>query len=145
MRPTSANGDMTTSGKVSRYLISRRADPVFTVCIGVSAALIRIRREEIEKQAGQPSASIATSPAQQRRIDEERELKHQRSSGQSIPLETKDRSNRSIDEATSGQDRAITIGYIDVIRSYWEKIKWKVDYEWHDRRKEIQRKDGRIV
>ena len=136
---------MTTASKVSRYLISRRADPVFTVCIGVSAALIRIRREEIEKHAGQPSASIATSPAQQRKIDEERELKHQRSSGQSIPLENKDRSTRSIDEATSGQNGAVTIGYLDVISSYWEKIKWKVDYEWNDRRKEIQRKDGRIV
>ncbi|KAK4101476.1 hypothetical protein N658DRAFT_425756 [Parathielavia hyrcaniae] len=31
------------------YIISRVADPIFAVCIGISAAALRIRREEKEK------------------------------------------------------------------------------------------------
>ncbi|BCR83867.1 uncharacterized protein ACHE_11269S [Aspergillus chevalieri] len=32
------------------YLISKAADPIFAVAIGTSAALIRIRRDQQEKQ-----------------------------------------------------------------------------------------------
>ncbi|KAL8906633.1 MAG: hypothetical protein Q9207_001887 [Kuettlingeria erythrocarpa] len=32
-----------------KYIISKRLDPIFAVFVGLSAATIRIRREEIEK------------------------------------------------------------------------------------------------
>ncbi|KAK0508334.1 hypothetical protein JMJ35_009418 [Cladonia borealis] len=43
------------------YLISKTLDPVFALFIGISAAGIRIRREENEKRAGLPTSSMVKS------------------------------------------------------------------------------------
>lgn len=37
---------------MTRYLISRIGDPAFALFIGASAAILRIRREEAEKNRG---------------------------------------------------------------------------------------------
>ena len=137
--------DMAASRPAVKYLLSRYADPVFAISIGVCAALIRIRREEVEKGLGLPSASIVISPAQQRRMDEERERRYHFTPEKSQSLNLNDTPNTSPAARPSNQASDTPFGYIDVIKQAWEMIKWKVDYEWHDRRKESQRKDGRII
>ncbi|KIW99529.1 uncharacterized protein Z518_11268 [Rhinocladiella mackenziei CBS 650.93] len=38
------------------WLISKFVDPVFSVCVGLSAATLRIRRDQIEKYPDQDSS-----------------------------------------------------------------------------------------
>ncbi|KAL6720146.1 hypothetical protein ACLMJK_002067 [Lecanora helva] len=61
---------MATSYPRYTYIISRTLDPLFALVIGISAAGIRIRREENEKRAGLPTTSIV--PPQEDLPKEER-------------------------------------------------------------------------
>ena len=140
----------------ARYIISRYSDPVFAVFIGISAALLRIRKEEIEKRSGIPSASMVISPQQKRCMDEERE-KTRSSLGKGMDLyrlsdrvdSKNDMDFRHDDLWSRGSGRSIKkrekVGYMEIITLYGQRIVWKVNYEWNGGGKELVRKDGRLV
>ena len=136
----------------AKYIISRYGDPVFALFIGFSAALLRIRKEETEKRLGVPSSSMIISPAQQKRIDDEQEKRRQMRTAPSEMYGPKDYGSsetyggrKGPQEGISTQEKTMEVSYRDVLRLGWERIKWKADYEWHGRAKELQRKDGRLV
>ncbi|KAG8526268.1 uncharacterized protein KY384_000261 [Bacidia gigantensis] len=142
---------MSQAKPIAKYIISRSADPVFAVSIGISAALIRIRREENEKRLGLRSSSIVVSPEQQSRLDAERESEravYQKSSEMHEPSEGA--SKDSIGTSNFGlvhpqyPDTA-SVSYADILSLGWERIKWKADYEWNGKGKELERGDGRMV
>ena len=37
------------------------------------------------------------------------------------------------------------VGYVEILKMGWQRIVWKVDYEWNGRGKDLARKDGRMV
>lgn len=41
--------------------------------------------------------------------------------------------------------KKVQVGNLEVLRIFWERTVWKVDYEWNGRRKEVERKDGKLV
>ena len=41
--------------------------------------------------------------------------------------------------------KKVQVGNLEVLRMFWERTVWKVDYEWNGRRKEVERKDGKLV
>ena len=140
-----------TSRYAAKYIIFRYADPVFAILIGTSAALIRLRREENEKRSGLPSASFIISTQQQARIDAEYEQSraiYAKRAGTIFQSEKHpDEAHRMLDasehDLLSLTD--VNLGYKDIITLGWERVKWKIDYEWNNRGKELQRKDGKMV
>lgn len=41
--------------------------------------------------------------------------------------------------------KKVEVGNLEVLRMFWERMVWKVDYEWNGRVKEVERTDGRLV
>ena len=147
---------MATLNPRARYIISRYSDPVFAVFIGISAAFLRIRNEEIEKRSGLPSASMVISPQQKKRMEDELEkgrptfrnsVDVYRSSGGGriegdFGLE---QTSVWFGESSVRARKREEVGYLEVLRLYWQRIVWKLDYEWNGRGKELVRKDGKLV
>ena len=138
---------------VAKYLISRYGDPIFALFIGLSAAMVRIRKEESEKRSGLPSSSMVLSPAQKKTIEAE---KDQRRKQQSEPVrmytlqdygssETYGDQSWGQTSQRAGTTEITQVGYLEVLRLGWERIKWRTDYGWNRRDKEFERKDGRLV
>ena len=134
---------MAISNPAARYLISRYGDPAFALSIGLSAAILRIRNEETEKRSGFPSSAMVISPVQQKRRDIEHEEKRSRQSDSSKMYSAGDHgSSETLGSHDSGKNsRIVEIGYTEILRLAWDRIKWKADYEWNGRGKELQRKD----
>ena len=142
---------MASSSVAAKYIISRYADPVFAISIGVCAALIRLRREESEKRSGVPSASFVISLEQQKRIDAEHENRRARYGDKAIAVEMQ---RQNLEQASKNSDviehdsrslKPVNVGYSDIFALGWERIKWKLDYEWNGRGKELERHDGKLV
>ena len=141
----------------ARYLISRYGDPAFALFIGFSAALVRIRKEEYEKRSGFPSASIVISPAQRVRMDTEQEERRKRQSAHTPMYTLQDYGSsetyaepwdRSKDRGPNGDadmGSQLNVGYGEIVRLGWERIKWRTDYWWHERSKKVDRTDGRLI
>lgn len=140
----------------TKYIISRYSDPVFAIFIGFSAALLRIRKEEIEKRSGLPSASMVTSPAQRKATEMERESSKTdinmlaemykpgdggSSEGNSVQRQQDPRSGGS----ALLRPKMENVGYLEILKMGWGRLTWKIDYEWNGRAKEVMRKDGRLV
>ena len=140
----------------AKYIISRYSDPIFAVFIGFSAALLRIRKEEIEKRSGIPSASMVISPQQQKLMDEEREKNRSKFRARTEMYRTGDGGSSESDVGV-GQDgswlggtipygiKRQEVGYVEILKMGWQRIVWKVDYEWNGKAKDLIRKDGRVV
>ena len=139
---------MATSFPAAKYIISRYADPVFALSIGVAAAFIRIRREESEKRSGLPSSSMVITTKQQKQIDADYErlrmVKQRERSSQNSAMREEYEGPTTSDVAGRGHPVVdkVDVAYAEIAALAWERIKWKIDYEWNGRGKELERKDG---
>ena len=141
---------MATSPPVAKYIISRYADPVFALLIGLSAAVLRIRKEETEKRSGMPSTSMVISATQQNRMDKESEHRRKNSPEPSTmygPTDygTSETFGGYYSSQMGESEEKPEVGYVEILQLGWERMKWKADHEWYGRGKEYERKDGRLV